>query len=141
MALIKCPECGQDTSSKAKNCPNCRYVFENILYEIVDITDDEVKGFAKKIINSFEAYKIYLFAEQCFTGRNFTKYCFSPEKGTRIKSILSCKEDISFTLGTVIDINTNYKSGFIEIELPNKIIKEIVHREDNKNKENSTNIL
>ena len=25
MALIKCPECGHDVSSEAKNCPNCGY--------------------------------------------------------------------------------------------------------------------
>lgn len=25
MALIKCPECGHEVSSEAKNCPNCGY--------------------------------------------------------------------------------------------------------------------
>ena len=25
MALIKCPECGKDTSDQALDCPNCGY--------------------------------------------------------------------------------------------------------------------
>lgn len=29
MSLIKCPECGKEISSKAKNCPNCGYQLKN----------------------------------------------------------------------------------------------------------------
>ena len=32
MALIKCPECGQDASSQAEKCPHCGYPLRPIQY-------------------------------------------------------------------------------------------------------------
>lgn len=31
MALIKCPECGNEISSFAKACPNCGYPIEEVM--------------------------------------------------------------------------------------------------------------
>lgn len=31
MALIKCPECGKETSDSAKVCPNCGFRIKKIL--------------------------------------------------------------------------------------------------------------
>lgn len=102
----------------------------NLFYEWVELSDDEIKYFCEKIINAFKSYNIYLSAGECFVDQGMTKYCFFPKSGTRLKNILSCKEDVSFFVGTVIDIMPNYEKGVIEIELPNKIIKEIVCKED-----------
>lgn len=35
--LVKCPECGNDVSDKAKTCPHCGYTL------LEDISEDEVK--------------------------------------------------------------------------------------------------
>lgn len=32
MALIKCPECGNEVSEKAKNCPNCGNPIDTKIY-------------------------------------------------------------------------------------------------------------
>lgn len=50
MALIKCPECGHDVSTKAYSCPNCGYVLSkegidipissDISDDTMDVTDD-----------------------------------------------------------------------------------------------------
>lgn len=102
----------------------------NLFYEWVELSDDEIKYFCMKIIDAFISYNIYLSAGECFADQGMTKYCFFPKSGTRLKNILSCKEDVSFFVGTVIDIMPNYEKGVIEIELPNKLIKEIVCKED-----------
>lgn len=34
MALINCPECGREVSSRARACPNCGYPIEELLNEI-----------------------------------------------------------------------------------------------------------
>lgn len=102
---------------------------ENLLQENIDLTEDEIKKFAEKIFYSFEICKVHLQIKEIFTNKVFTKFFIKPERGTRIKNILSCREEISFAIGTIIDINVNYNSGFIEIEVPNKKIKEIVSRD------------
>ena len=43
MALIKCPECGHDVSTKAYSCPNCGYVLDEKdidMHKSNDISDN-----------------------------------------------------------------------------------------------------
>lgn len=103
---------------------------ENLFSENIDVSEDEVRGFAIKILDSFRVYGIYLTIEQCFIDRSYTKFCFIPESGIRIKKILSFKDDVSFVLGVPINMSVNYEKGVIEVEIHNKTIKEIMNKED-----------
>ena len=75
MALIKCPECGKEVSSSAKNCPNCGCPIESRNEAVIRLDSLRVGQIAK----------VYVDGLQITETRSFSKafpclYCRGREK-------------------------------------------------------------
>lgn len=60
MALIKCPECGQNVSSNATRCPNCGCPIESIKSAILSVQKSKVKKGLRYLL-------LFILGILCFT--------------------------------------------------------------------------
>ena len=54
MALIKCPECGKEVSSSAKNCPNCGCPIESRNEAVIRLDSLRVGQIAKVYVDGLQ---------------------------------------------------------------------------------------
>jgi hypothetical protein len=67
MALIKCPECGQDVSDKAFSCPHCGYPFKKQAPVTIEQTRKKWK-ILKLIAFFLFILALYLIGRDLFAG-------------------------------------------------------------------------
>ena len=92
-------------------------------YPRVDISDnEEVENNKAIIVETLAGFRIDCIVEKVTHGPAVTRYEISIPGNITISRVLSCKNELAMRLHAKdgVNVQTNYESGFISIEVPNE---------------------